>query len=75
MEITAQLVSPSMNAKDKSGLAKRVAINIFENSPLAGSGTRLDVAGELQCQCCLLDGGDSLKVDALWHFSTKSKKE
>lgn len=29
MEITAQLVSPSMNDKDESGLAKRVTINMF----------------------------------------------
>lgn len=29
MEITAQLVSPSMNAKGKSGLAKRVTTNMF----------------------------------------------
>lgn len=75
MEISAQLGSPSMNARDKNGLAKRISIKMFLNSHLQAQAPQLGVGGDLQCHCHLFHGGDSLKADAPWHFSTKSKKE
>lgn len=75
MEITAQLVFPSMNANIKVSLQREFLLICFKLVTKEAQAPQLDVGGDLQCHCCLLDGGDSLKVDALWHFSTKSKKE
>lgn len=57
------------------GLQRELPLIYFKIVAWQAEAPQLDVGGDLQCHYCLLGGGDSLKVDALWHFSTKSKEE
>lgn len=60
-------------ARRKVGLQRELPLICFKGVTWQAQAPQLEVGGDLQCH--LLDGGDSLKVDALWHFATKSKKE